>query len=112
MPREARRHPSTALSGRIDAPCPEPHSRSKRSLRCSPQRHSASPRLPPVARQRGYVGDLTAMGGPSTMCLLISVRAPMLEVTSILAILAEDRPTLRAVNPTTWIAQTDYRELE
>ncbi len=28
------------------------------------------------------------------------------------AILAEDRPTLRAVNPTTWIEQTDYRELE
>lgn len=30
----------------------------------------------------------------------------------IWAILAEDRPTLRAVNPTTWIEQTDYRELE
>ena len=26
------------------------------------------------------------------------------------AILAEDRPTLRAVNPTTWIKRTDYRE--
>ena len=30
----------------------------------------------------------------------------------IWAILAEDRPTLRAINPTTWIKQTDYRELE
>ena len=30
----------------------------------------------------------------------------------IWAILAEDRPTLRAINPTTWIEQTDYRELE
>lgn len=30
----------------------------------------------------------------------------------IWAILAEDRPTLRAINPTTWIDQTDYRELE
>jgi hypothetical protein len=30
----------------------------------------------------------------------------------IRAILAEDRPTLRAVNPTTWIKQTDYPELE
>ena len=28
------------------------------------------------------------------------------------AILAEDRPTIRAVNPTTWIKQTDYPELE
>ncbi len=28
------------------------------------------------------------------------------------SILAEDRPTFRAVNPTTWIKQTDYPELE
>ncbi len=28
------------------------------------------------------------------------------------AILAEDRPTLRAVNPRTWIKQTDYPDLE
>jgi uncharacterized damage-inducible protein DinB len=28
------------------------------------------------------------------------------------AIIAEDRPTLRAVNPRTWIKRTDYRELE
>ncbi|HUQ42669.1 MAG TPA: DinB family protein [Candidatus Limnocylindrales bacterium] len=27
-------------------------------------------------------------------------------------ILAEDRPTIRAMNPTTWIKQTDYPELE
>jgi hypothetical protein len=30
----------------------------------------------------------------------------------IATILAEERPTLRAVNPRTWITQTDYRELE
>ena len=30
----------------------------------------------------------------------------------IAAIIAEERPTLRAVNPRTWIIQTDYRELE
>ncbi len=30
----------------------------------------------------------------------------------IAAIIAEERPTLRAVNPRTWIEQTDYRELE
>jgi len=30
----------------------------------------------------------------------------------IAAIIAEERPTLRAVNPRTWINQTDYRELE
>jgi hypothetical protein len=30
----------------------------------------------------------------------------------IVAILAEDTPTLRAVNPRTWIKKTDYRELE
>ena len=30
----------------------------------------------------------------------------------IVAIIAEDRPTLRAVNPTTWIKQTDYPDLE
>jgi hypothetical protein len=30
----------------------------------------------------------------------------------IAAILAEDRPTIRAVNPTTWIKHTDYPELE
>ncbi|HEX5546808.1 MAG TPA: DinB family protein [Ktedonobacterales bacterium] len=30
----------------------------------------------------------------------------------IMAMLAEDRPTLRAVNPRTWIEQTNYRELE
>lgn len=30
---------------------------------------------------------------------------------SIMAMLAEDRPRLRAVNPRTWIKQTDYREL-
>jgi hypothetical protein len=30
----------------------------------------------------------------------------------IMAILAEDTPTLRAVNPRTWIEQTNYRELD
>ena len=30
----------------------------------------------------------------------------------IATILAEDRPTIRAVNPTTWIKQTDYPQLE
>lgn len=30
----------------------------------------------------------------------------------IVAMIAEDTPTLRAVNPTTWIKKTDYRELE
>ena len=30
----------------------------------------------------------------------------------IAAIIAEERPTLRAVNPRTWIKQTDYPELE
>jgi hypothetical protein len=30
----------------------------------------------------------------------------------IVAIIAEDRPTLRAVNPLTWIKKTDYLELE
>lgn len=30
----------------------------------------------------------------------------------IRAILAEDRPTLKAINPTTWIKETDYPELE
>jgi hypothetical protein len=30
----------------------------------------------------------------------------------IAAMLAEDRPTLRAVNPTTWIKRTDYPEQE
>lgn len=30
---------------------------------------------------------------------------------AIAAIIAEDRPTLRAVNPKTWIKQTDYRDL-
>ena len=31
---------------------------------------------------------------------------------AMLAILAEDHPTLRAVNPRTWIEQTNYRESE
>lgn len=31
---------------------------------------------------------------------------------SIMRILAEDAPTFRAVNPTTWIKQTDYPDLE
>ncbi len=30
----------------------------------------------------------------------------------IMAMLAEDTPTLRAVNPRTWIEQTNYRELD
>ena len=30
----------------------------------------------------------------------------------IAAIIAKDRPTLRAVNPTTWIKKTDYLALE
>ena len=30
----------------------------------------------------------------------------------IVAIIAQDRPVLRAVNPRTWIKQTDYLELE
>jgi len=30
----------------------------------------------------------------------------------IVVILSEDRPTFKAVNPTTWIKQTDYREQE
>jgi hypothetical protein len=30
----------------------------------------------------------------------------------IVAIIAQDRPTLRAVNPRTWIKQTDYLDLE
>ena len=29
-----------------------------------------------------------------------------------MAMLAEDRPTLRAVNPRTWIKKTDYLDLE
>jgi hypothetical protein len=31
---------------------------------------------------------------------------------AIARILAEERPTIRAVNPRTWIEQTDYLELE
>lgn len=31
---------------------------------------------------------------------------------SIMTIIAEDRPTFRAVNPVTWIKKTDYPELE
>ena len=31
---------------------------------------------------------------------------------AIATILAEDKPTIRAVNPTTWIKQTNYPELE
>ncbi len=31
---------------------------------------------------------------------------------SIMTIIAQDRPTLRAVSPRTWIKQTDYPELE
>jgi hypothetical protein len=30
----------------------------------------------------------------------------------IMAMIAEDRPTLRAINPLTWIKQTDYLDLE
>jgi hypothetical protein len=30
----------------------------------------------------------------------------------IATILADDRPTIKAMNPTTWITHTDYRELE
>ena len=30
----------------------------------------------------------------------------------IAVILSEDRPTIKAVNPTTWIKKTNYRELE
>jgi hypothetical protein len=30
--------------------------------------------------------------------------------TCIATILTEDRPTIRAINPRTWIAQTDYRD--
>jgi hypothetical protein len=30
----------------------------------------------------------------------------------IMALIAEDKPTLRAVNPRTWIKKTDYREQE
>jgi DinB superfamily len=30
----------------------------------------------------------------------------------IAIILREDRPTIKAVNPTTWIEQTDYRQIE
>ncbi len=30
----------------------------------------------------------------------------------VVAMIAEDRPTLRAVNPRTWIKQTDYLQLE
>jgi DinB family protein len=32
--------------------------------------------------------------------------------TYIMLILSEDQPTIKAVNPTTWIKQTDYREQE
>lgn len=31
---------------------------------------------------------------------------------AIMTILAEDRPTIRAINPLTWIKQTDYPDLE
>ena len=31
---------------------------------------------------------------------------------SIMTMLAEDRPTIRAINPRTWIKQTDYPDLE
>ncbi len=32
--------------------------------------------------------------------------------TCIVAMIAQDRPVLRAVNPRTWIKQTDYLDLE
>lgn len=32
--------------------------------------------------------------------------------TYIATIVAEDRPTIKAMNPTTWIKNTDYREME
>lgn len=32
--------------------------------------------------------------------------------TNIATIIAEDRPAIRAVNPTTWIERTNYREME
>jgi len=32
--------------------------------------------------------------------------------TYMATIVAEDRPTIRAINPTTWIKSTNYPELE
>jgi hypothetical protein len=32
--------------------------------------------------------------------------------SSIYRMISEDRPTIRAVNPRTWIKQTDYRDIE
>jgi len=52
------------------------------------------------------------MRGPRTTCWPISVRVLTRGGEFIWAILAEDRPTLRAINPTTWIKKTDYPELE
>lgn len=45
------------------------------------------------------------------MCLPISARADVWG-NCILTIIKEDRPTIRAVNPRTWINQTDYLALD
>jgi hypothetical protein len=71
---------------------------------------------------------LTTLTGPATPAQLRAVPEPgEWSVTEVLAhlrscadmwgnaietILADEHPTLKAVNPTTWIESTDYRELE
>ena len=50
--------------------------------------------------------------GPSTMCSHIYVHALIYGERYIAMIIADDRPTIRAMNPTTWIKSTNYPDLE
>jgi hypothetical protein len=55
---------------------------------------------------------------PATQSLLYWARGAVVRACAdmwgqcIAVILSQDRPTIKAVNPTTWIEQTNYRELE
>ena len=59
----------------------------------------------------GPFSDTITMVGPQMMYLPICACADVWG-NCIVAIIAQDAPTLRAVNPTTWINSTDYLEQE
>lgn len=91
-----------------DFACPTDHSRESRFRPCLRKRHRASPRLPPDQLHATPEHDEWSAND-----VLAHLRA-CADVwgNCIEAMIAEDMPTLRAVNPTTWIEKTNYRELD
>ena len=104
--------PRTISLRRDDARCPGRGSTASRRSPSWPRCRRASPRSPPVSRQPVCKPGPIPRGWSATEILAHLRSCADVWGDCIAAILAEDRPTLRAINPTTWIDRTNYRETD